>query len=1235
MKYSDLIQFDPIEDVIELRAATQGEVAENLVRTFVISDRMASELKDRIIPEIQFQSPKSNMGIFVVGNYGTGKSHLLACLSAVAENADVQPLLTNEDVRDAAKQIAGQFAVSRLEIGAVTQPLRDIVCNHMAGFLEDRGVSYAFPDVSEVGNNKDALEAMMAAFHEKYPDQGLLLVVDELLDYLRSRNEQELALDLGFLRELGEVCKTTRFRVLAGIQESLFDSPRFQFVGESVRRVQDRFMQFRIAREDVAFIVANRLLEKSADQAAKIREHLRQFTKLYANMNERLDRFVELFPVHPAYIETFEQVRVAEKREVLRTLSREIEKLLDEEVPSTEPGIIAYDSYWQTLTDNASFRAIPEVREVEERSSVLEERIRHAFPKPQYKPVALRIIHALSVHRLTTGNDIHKPIGPTAEELRDNLCLFLDLPEQDPEFLQTVIETVMKDIITTANGQFISFNPESSQYYLDIKKDIDFDALIEKRAEGLSDDDLDRYYFEALKQVMLETPGMSPHVSGYRIWQHELIWRERKTGRPGYLFFGAPNERSTAQPPRDFYVYFIQPFDPPAYKDDKKSDEVFFILKNPDAEFEQALRSYAGAQTQAMHATGENKKVYEDRAAAHLKTLTAWLRTHMATAFEVVYQGTSQSLAARTKGKIAAGEADSVRDLANAAAAICLAPYFKEQAPEYPRFSTLITRENREQAADEAVRMIATDHGSQQGRAVLDALELLEGDSVNTSGSSYARDVLDRLAAKGEEQVLNRSELLESVAPDVEYWAPGRFRLEPELFAVVLAAIVRSGEATLGLVGRKLDASSTDKLTSVGVRALTQFKHLARPRDLPMAELKRVFKLLRLNDGLLVQPATRDEAAKELVTAAATTAGQVVEIQRAIKDEGLSFWGMPLLADPERDRWLDELAQLKAFLEGLQPYTTAGKLKNFKYKPEDIAAQEPHFARLADAGAIHELIGQLQPSTGYLNTAEASLPEKDPWIAEVRKARQAAHERLADPENLGNGTLESSLQRELGELRKEYGERYLKLHGKARLNAAADKKKGVLSNAPRLKQLRAVAGVEGMPRQALDAFEDQLHGLKPCFALVEKDLQQSPICPHCKFRPNEEPVTESATDALERLESELERMHEEWTGMLLGDLEDPMVQKSLSLLDEPETVEIKTFQKEKELPDPVSGSFVQALQQVLSGLEGIQVHRDELLDALTKGGARCTPEDLKSRMDDFMAAKLQGKEPAKVRLVIE
>jgi len=74
---------------------------------------------------------------------------------------------------------------------------------------------------------------------------------------------------------------------------------------------------------------------------------------------------------------------------------------------------------------------------------------------------------------------------------------------------------------------------------------------------------LDRYYYEALKRVM-ECADQT-YATGYKIWQHELEWLEHKAARQGYLFFGAPNERSTVVPPRDFYLYFIQPFDAPHF----------------------------------------------------------------------------------------------------------------------------------------------------------------------------------------------------------------------------------------------------------------------------------------------------------------------------------------------------------------------------------------------------------------------------------------------------------------------------------------------------------------------------------------------------------------------------------------------------------------------------------------------------------------------------------------------
>jgi hypothetical protein len=76
---------------------------------------------------------------------------------------------------------------------------------------------------------------------------------------------------------------------------------------------------------------------------------------------------------------------------------------------------------------------------------------------------------------------------------------------------------VLKELVRTVSGQFLSFNKENGQYYLDLNKDIDFDSLIEKRAETLGDTQLDRYYFDALRRVILEDPDAPPYVTGYRM----------------------------------------------------------------------------------------------------------------------------------------------------------------------------------------------------------------------------------------------------------------------------------------------------------------------------------------------------------------------------------------------------------------------------------------------------------------------------------------------------------------------------------------------------------------------------------------------------------------------------------------------------------------------------------------------------------------------------------------------
>lgn len=1232
MFYRDIVQFDPIETVIQLREADRKDQARHLVRSYVISDRMADTLIEVVLPQLRFDQPGDNKGILVVGNYGTGKSHLMSVISGVAEHTDLVDVVTHAGVAKAARDgIAGHFQVLRTEVGTTRMALRDILFGHIEAFLAKREVEYRFPSLMETSNSKDPLIAMMGCFGERFPHQGLLLVVDELLEYLLSRKEQELILDLNFLREIGEVCRLTRFRFVGGVQESLFDSPRFQFVADTVRRVRDRFEQVRITRADVSYVVTERLLRKTTEQRSWIHRYLERFTPLYPAMAERLEDFVRLFPIHPTYLEVFERITLAEKREVLRTLSRGIAGRLDTAVPEDNPGMISYDDYWGVLQQDPTLRSVPEIREVTEKSQVLEERIRAAYTRPAYRPLALRLIHSLSVLRLTTG-DIYAPLGATPQELRDGLCLFMPQPEPDPDFLQTTVEVALKEIIRTVSGQFISANAENGQYYLDLKKDIDYDALIAEKARGLSPDQLDRYYFDALKRVMECTD--STYVSGYRIWSHEVPWPGRGVTRPGYLFFGAPNERSTAQPPRDFYLYFIQPFEPPPYEDEQRADEVFFHLTSRDELFEQALQAFAGAMEMALISSGEHKQTYLRKANDAVSALQRWLRQRMPQGVTVTYQGAARRLVewAREGAQMRADL--SILELVNGVASTCLASHFEERYVEYPAFSGMreaITELSRPRMAQEAIRWLAGTR-TQGGQAVLSGLQLVQDGQVRPRHSRFGRYILERIEGLRAGEVLNRSALLTTEYPGIE--RDPRYMLEPEWLVVVLLALVYSGDVVLQLPGDRVDAGSLSAVPRLPMETLTDFRFIERPRDLPLAAWVAVFELLELPPGLVREPDRQDVAIETLQRQVESEIGRVLRAQEALR-QGLLLWQEPVLEVARQAEAGKALADYKAFLESLRVFTTPGRLRNLRFGEAEVKEHGDRRGQLRVLERASESVNALQPFTAYLREAEARLPGDSPLVTRIRDLRAAQLGSLRGAAGWSDAGMRQGLQRELEALKGDYVEHYMALHSRVRLGQSDDERKRRLLADQRLKGLRLLSQINLLPDEQLGKLIDGLGKLVSCWRLVPSDLRQSTLCPHCGYKPAAEGTIRNATTEFDRAEDELDRLSTSWTQALLVELGRPETASNIELLDTEKRVLLSTFLDVQELPQTIGDAFVAAVNEALAGLARITVPASELFLTLAGDGAPCSLDVFRQRFAEFLATKTLGQEPGRVRITLD
>lgn len=1222
MKYKDLVQFDPIESIVKLKDADLKVEAERLVKTYVMSQHMADSLIDIVLPQLQFDQTIDNKGVFIVGNYGTGKSHLMSVVSSIAEDESMLEFLKNEEFKEAAKTIAGRFEVLRFEIGASRMALRDIVLSNIERDLKNRGITYKFPKAEEVTDNKQSIIEMMGVFEEQYSDKGYLIVVDELLDYLGSRMELELKFDLSFLREIGEISKHCRLRFVAGVQETLFDNPNFSFVAKTMLKVKDRFEQIMIHREDISFVVSQRLLQKTDEQKAWIREHLQKFSFLYKNMADRLEEYVDLYPIHPQYLVAFEKVYLAEKREVLKTITTTIKNIIEKEVPEDEPGVISYDTYWSFVKESPSKRTVADVKEVIDKSSILEGIIEHSYTRPQYKPMALRIIYALSVHRLTTG-EIHAPIGITIENMKDDLCLFDPmLPEVEEDFLISQITTVMKEIFNTVSGQFIEYNKENEQYYLNLKKDVDFNAKIQQKADVMDDISLNAYYHNLVLKAM--EFDRTPYMADFKIWEYELIWESKNIEREGYLFLGGPNERPTAQPPRDFYLYFIPPYGAFQYDDLKANDEVFVMFDGSNDEVKENIKMYAAALSMAEIASKESKPAYLTKAGEYQREVANWIRKNANQCFTVKYKGETKTLPMLLAGKRLSDK--SLKDQIDMAASESLNIYFNEKYKDFPKFKLTVTRANQIELFKSALTYLAGKK-TEQGAKILDSLGLFDNENIKPEKSLYAKFYIDMISNLDHGKVINKDDIIEEIN---EIEVDKRFKLGIHWMLTILASLVYSGDITLTISGKKFDATMLKELAAENTSNLIEFKHFEKPKDIPLNVLKKLFEFLEIPQGTIVNSQKREEAVTKMLVESEKMIGSTILAQQQLGGD-TSIWGKDTLESFKKDSYKKELKELKEFLDNIGRFNTVAKLKNVSFTIEEIDKHQKSRGIIKELSRIKELKEAVDSNVQYLSNTEIVMDDEY-WKNKLSETKKNLNFAISDLDAIDNDFIRK-FNLELQELKSEYIDLYLELHKKHRLSFNDDTRKKDLMAGKKLDNLKKLRAVEGiLPINKLDAVLTKLSSLKTCYNLTNKDMETSFVCPHCHFKPNEK--GDPVHGVIDHVETQIDSLEGDFKEIILGSIEDPMIKDNIAYLKPDQQRQINDFLEHRRLPETVDNNFVIAVNTLLKGLEKIEIELETLRQAIT-GEGPVTVDDMHKKFKRYMDTIVQGKDESKVRIILK
>lgn len=1224
MRYSDLINFKPIDSLIQLTDANDKRIAAELVKSYVMSDDMADKLIYNMLSQLHLDDVVDNKGVILVGNYGTGKSHLMSVVSAIANDAECLEFAQNKKFTEAFKSIAGRFEVLRIEIGASQMSLRNIIFNKVKQDFEERGLSFSFPDEKEIISNKEVIIKMMEIFSKKYGEKGYLIVVDEFLDYLGGKNSLDVKRDLGFMRELGEIIKNTRFRVIFGVQETLFDNPNFSFVSQTLSRVKDRFEQVIIRKEDTAFVVSERILKKTPEQKAKVREHLMSFCSLYSNMSERIEEYVNLFPIHPSYIDVFNKIIIIENRHILKNISEIIRRVLNDEITEDSPGILSFDSYWAFIKENLALQTDPNIKEVVEKSGMLEDIVNRSFPKRLYKPLAVQIIHALSIHRLTTG-DISIRAGLTAENLRDDLCLYLKgMPDQSSDTLQSVVQTVLKDVMTTVSGQFIEYNADNGQYYLDLKKDIDYDEKITQRAAVMDDDSLNNYFYDVV-YYCLEWE-QKEHVINFKIYEHTLNWLSHNIFRRGYLFLGTPENRPTAQPPEDYYIYFVPPYGNENYTYEKKIDEVFFIFK-PNEDFRNTLKLYSAALKMKELADEKNKSAYQSKADVFKKKLMNYLSENKNTCFEVVYKGEKKQLLEIMKNQYKS--TNPFKETIDLVASICLDGWFSEKYPEFPCFKTQITLRNQAESIRAGIDRFA-GRKSQQANGLLESFGLLDGETISVHNSKYAQYFIKRLNSLPANAVINFSDIYKEVHGD---YIDKQFNISYVLMPLILLGLVHSGNAVITLRnGKTLTASELEELPKITATDIYEFKYIAKPKDIQLAELVRLYEILELPTGLINNPSQREDGLVQMLAKAQEAANKAVRAYSKLSSE-FELWGEPLIADHIAQSNKKAVVNVRdTFSNFSSRFNTVAKLNNFSYTMEQVEQLAKDLTVIKIVLEYETFKNDCAAEVNYMMNLESmELPAS--LIAQIESAKENFRKFRDDiPKDMNGDVSAADVVEMLARVKAQYIDLYFAEHQKKRLNFQAGQRKGDILNSTKLTNLRRLKSLNILSASKFDSIDKDLSGLKICYELTSEMLKTTHFCTKCNFLMSETDLP--VKGKLDEIEERMDNLLAEWTKTLLNTISDPLVLEQKKFLTSEQQSALNVFLKAKALPEKIDTFFMGAIEALLQGFEPVTISINDLIDKLDAIGP-CDVDTFKARVTALVDSYVRGKDKEKLRIIVK
>ncbi len=449
---------------------------------------------------------ESGCGAFLIGHYGSGKSHFLAYLT--------------QQIRAGAfaGRSLGAAPISLLNFPA-SQSLEDIVDDQL-------GISSGHRD-----RRKKWTHAL-----ERHPG-GLALILDELSEFLRSKSSpQTFNEDLRFLQFLGEFSQDHPLWIVAALQEQIEHTGEIEY--DLFRKIKDRYpIRLLLTPAHVQDLIAERILRKKESYRLQVETLAAGLAEIYPKKSMDYATFCEIYPIHPATMDLLEEVRdrFSQSRGIVDFA---LTQLLGNEARGIPPFL---DQPWghlltpDAIVDHFSdlFEVQPEFLPIAQKVlPYFRKRIPVLFSNKLQAELAWRLLKLLILVHLSPRRK-----SLSADEA--SRWLLLKVSSIDPSRNREIIDKVMDTLCR--EGAFVK--RQDSRYRLDLEDDSreQLEQLLSRTVEELKQ--RGEFVFENLVPL-LERSDFNPFAFPRERWfQRKTRWHFHDWDLQVYLGGGVPKEQ--------------------------------------------------------------------------------------------------------------------------------------------------------------------------------------------------------------------------------------------------------------------------------------------------------------------------------------------------------------------------------------------------------------------------------------------------------------------------------------------------------------------------------------------------------------------------------------------------------------------------------------------------------------------------------------------------------------------